>query len=93
MWAFFCNVSLTSLLCSESRVTDMVRETMGSSGCRLSMISHVLDALPNYNETVQVLQLTARILKHTPRTSATQRAKPRPKSSSLAKVSSLFSTR
>ncbi|XP_013390398.1 kinesin-like protein KIF26B [Lingula anatina] len=45
----------------DSKLTQLLREALGSLSCRACMIAHVSPTIRNYNETLQVIQLAARI--------------------------------
>jgi hypothetical protein len=46
-------------------LTHLINETMGNNQCRIAMVSHVLSDLKYSSETLQLLQLTSKILKST----------------------------
>ena len=51
--------------CRESRLTQLVRESLcgGTSGCYACMIAHVSSYEHSYNETLQVVQLAAKLFR------------------------------
>jgi len=55
-------LSVTALL-RESKLTQLVRESLcgGASGCCACMIAHVSGSDNSYNDTLQVVQLAAKL--------------------------------
>ncbi|XP_033736356.1 kinesin-like protein KIF26B isoform X2 [Pecten maximus] len=45
----------------DSKVAQLLRDSLGNISCRTCMIAHVSSAVPHYNETLQVIQLAAKI--------------------------------
>ncbi|XP_070179589.1 kinesin-like protein KIF26B isoform X2 [Littorina saxatilis] len=45
----------------DSKISQLLRDSLGNVTCRTCMLAHVSSALPHYNETLQVIQLAARI--------------------------------
>ncbi|XP_064622621.1 kinesin-like protein KIF26A [Lineus longissimus] len=45
----------------DSKVSQLLRESLGNTGCHTSMIAQVSPLFHHYNETLQVVQLAARI--------------------------------
>ncbi|GFO04776.1 kinesin-like protein kif26a [Plakobranchus ocellatus] len=45
----------------DSKITQLLRDSLGNLSCRTCMIAHVSSAVPHYNESLQVIQLAARI--------------------------------
>ncbi|CAG5134262.1 unnamed protein product, partial [Candidula unifasciata] len=45
----------------DSKIAQLLRDSLGNLSCRTCMIAHVSSAVPHYNETLQVIQLAARI--------------------------------
>lgn len=45
----------------DSKVTQLLKDSLGNISCRACMIAHVSSSVHNYNETLQVIQLAARI--------------------------------
>ncbi|XP_041353200.1 kinesin-like protein KIF26B [Gigantopelta aegis] len=45
----------------DSKIAQLLRDSLGSMSCRTCMIAHVSAGVPHYNETLQVIQLAARI--------------------------------
>ena len=45
----------------ESKLTQLMRESLGNFSCRTCLIAHVSPAMQAYNETLQVIQLAAKI--------------------------------
>ncbi|KAK2163260.1 hypothetical protein LSH36_83g06061 [Paralvinella palmiformis] len=45
----------------DSKLTQLIKESLGNWSCRTCMIAHVSPAVHAYNETLQVIQLAARI--------------------------------
>ena len=42
-------------------MAQLLRDSLGNISCRTCMIAHVSEAVPHYNESLQVVQLAARI--------------------------------
>ena len=45
----------------DCKIVQLLRESLGSKSCRTCMLVHVSAGIPHYNETLQVIQLAARI--------------------------------
>ena len=66
-WRFFCcydnsvNVGDCSVCYRDSKISQLLRDSLGNVTCRTCMLAHVSSAVPHYNETLQVIQLAARI--------------------------------
>ncbi|WAR19363.1 KI26A-like protein [Mya arenaria] len=45
----------------DSKVAQLLRDSLGNITCRTCMIAHVSQEVPHYNESLQVVQLAARI--------------------------------
>ena len=45
----------------DSKVAQLLRDSLGNITCRTCMIAHVSQEVPHYNESLQVIQLAARI--------------------------------
>lgn len=45
----------------DTKIAQLLRDSLGNITCRTCMIAHVSSAIPHYNETLQVIQLAARI--------------------------------
>ena len=45
----------------DSKISQLLRDSLGNVTCRTCMLAHVSSAVPHYNETLQVIQLAARI--------------------------------
>ncbi|XP_025104476.1 kinesin-like protein KIF26A isoform X2 [Pomacea canaliculata] len=45
----------------DSKISQLLRDSLGNLTCRTCMLAHVSSAVPHYNETLQVIQLAARI--------------------------------
>ncbi|XP_071162087.1 kinesin-like protein KIF26A isoform X1 [Mytilus edulis] len=45
----------------DSKVAQLLKDSLGNISCRACMIAHVSSSVHNYNETLQVIQLGARI--------------------------------
>ncbi|XP_074662541.1 uncharacterized protein LOC141915043 [Tubulanus polymorphus] len=45
----------------DSKVSQLLRDSLGNLSCRTCMIAQVSPLIPHYNETLQVIQLAARI--------------------------------
>ncbi|XP_059172554.1 kinesin-like protein KIF26B isoform X2 [Physella acuta] len=45
----------------DSKIAQLLRDSLGNLSCRTCMIAHVSSAVPHYNETLQVIQLAARV--------------------------------
>ncbi|KAH9509132.1 hypothetical protein Btru_049134 [Bulinus truncatus] len=45
----------------DSKIAQLLRDSLGNLSCRTCMIAHVTSSAPHYNETLQVIQLAARI--------------------------------
>ncbi|CAG5121878.1 unnamed protein product [Candidula unifasciata] len=45
----------------DSKIAQLLRDSLGNLSCRTCMIAHVSSAVAHYNETLQVIQLAARI--------------------------------
>ncbi|GFR90569.1 kinesin-like protein KIF26A [Elysia marginata] len=45
----------------DSKIAQLLRDSLGNLSCRTCMIAHVSSAVPHYNESLQVIQLAARI--------------------------------
>ncbi|XP_053396929.1 kinesin-like protein KIF26B isoform X2 [Mercenaria mercenaria] len=45
----------------DSKVAQLLRDSLGNITCRTCMIAHVSQEIPHYNESLQVIQLAARI--------------------------------
>jgi len=73
-WLFDCR--------RESKLTQLLKECLGSSTSRVCMVAHVSPATHAYNETLQVLQLASRI----------QRLRTRRKTSKVASLAESPST-
>ena len=50
-----------------SKLTQLIRDSLGSASCRVCMIAHVSPAPLAYNETLQVVQLASKIHRSKPR--------------------------
>ena len=44
-----------------SKLTQLLKESMGNASCQMGMIAHVSSAVHAYNETLQVIQLASKI--------------------------------
>ena len=49
------------LVFSESRMTSLLKDAMGSSTCKTALIAHVSASVNHYVETLQTVQLAARL--------------------------------
>ena len=45
----------------ESKLTQLMRDSLGNLSCRTCMIAHVSPTMAAYNETLHVIQLAAKI--------------------------------
>ncbi|XP_076464900.1 uncharacterized protein LOC143296727 [Babylonia areolata] len=45
----------------DSKISQLLRDSLGNVTCRTCMLAHVSSAVPHFNETLQVIQLAARI--------------------------------
>lgn len=45
----------------DSKVAQLLRDSLGGVSCRTCMLVHVSSAVSHHNETLQVIQLAARI--------------------------------
>ena len=49
------------MVCSDRKLTQLLRESLGGGTCNTCAIIHVSPALGAYNDTLQVLQLASRM--------------------------------
>lgn len=45
----------------DSKIAQLLRDSLGNLSCRTCMIAHVTPSLSHHNESLQVIQLAARI--------------------------------
>lgn len=52
------------LFLSESKLSNLIKETLGSNQCKVNLLAHIQSNFQNYKELLQVVQLTNKILKN-----------------------------
>ncbi|KAL8586879.1 hypothetical protein ACOMHN_050984 [Nucella lapillus] len=57
--SLFHKTIVTSSL--DSKISQLLRDSVGNVTCRTCMLAHVSSGVPHYNETLQVIQLAARV--------------------------------
>lgn len=55
------SVSCLALMRRDSKLTMLLRESLGNINCRTTMIAHISDSPAQYTETLTTLQLASRI--------------------------------
>lgn len=55
------NLRILFLSFRDSKVAQLLRDSLGGVSCRTCMLVHVSSAVSHHNETLQVIQLAARI--------------------------------
>lgn len=62
-WSFFwgTNEGISDVLFRDSKLTMLLRESLGNINCRTTMIAHISDSPTNYMETLTTVQLASRI--------------------------------
>lgn len=63
-----CNIPLRLLRLSvlfhrDSKLTMLLRESLGNMNCRTTMIAHISSSPSHFSETLSTLQIASRVLK------------------------------
>ena len=61
LYRYFLYLCLSISLSRDSKIGQLLRDSLGNLSCRSCMIAHVSPHAHSYNETLQVIQLAARI--------------------------------
>ena len=57
------NAALIHFVGRESKLTMLLRESLGNVNCRTTMIAHISAAAGNYAETLSTIQIASRVLR------------------------------
>ena len=61
--AWPANAALIHFVGRESKLTMLLRESLGNVNCRTTMIAHISAAAGNYAETLSTIQIASRVLR------------------------------